>query len=59
MENHKLWKIKISRLQKKLASNSKPSRRLFYVIYLVIYLKLTNLQKHSIHIYIKIAIQIG
>ena len=32
---------------------------LFIFIYLIIYLNLTNLQKHSIHIYIKVARQIG
>ena len=32
---------------------------LFIFIYLIIYLKLTSLQKYSIHIYIKVARQIG
>ena len=32
---------------------------IYYLFYLIIYLKLKNLQKYSIHIYIKVARQIG
>ena len=33
--------------------------KIYLFIYLIIYLKLTKLQKYSIHIYIKVARQIG
>ena len=37
----------------------KSINRFIYLIYLIIYLKLTNLQKYSTHIYIELAGQTG